>query len=119
MARITPDMLCLVKKDGEVRGMVMTIRLQTDADGLPPQEPGVVAWLVRSLSSMEGRRLESLNLGPLGTLHRDAGRAQLPPGTEGWCSDCYLYPLPGLPPEEDETPVELPKVEEREHEPTV
>ena len=118
MARIEPNMLCLIKKDGEVKGMVMTVRLQTEADMLPPQDVGVVAWLVRTLSTVEGRKIETLPLGDLGNLYRELGRHAMPPGTEGWCSDCYLYPLPGLD-DDTETDTELPRVEEREHDPVV
>lgn len=111
MARIEPNMLCLVKVEGEVRGMVSTIRRETPDDGLPMTTSQV--WLVRTLAAMQARRLLMLK-----GKHFNLGEQQMPAGTEGWVSECYLYPLPGLEDDTD-TDTEQPKVEEREYEPAV
>lgn len=107
MARIEPDMLCLVKNGGVVKGMVQTIRRAVADDFLPvgAQAP----WLCKTLSTIAARGLlES----PLGAM--DLGPMDAPPDTEGWCSECYLYPLPGVDDDVD-TSTELPNVKEKEH----
>lgn len=106
MARITPDMLCLVKKDGECRGMVRTIRPQNDTDVLPMSEG--TAWLVEALSSMKAQQI-----GMIRGINFKIKEMQMSPGTEGWVSECYLYPLPGLD-DESERDTEAPKEETRE-----
>lgn len=107
MADIKPDMLCLVKKDGETKGMVRTIRKQTSEDILPPSpDPG---WLCEALGQMVAQRI-----GEIGGKIFSLGTAAIAAGTEGWVSQSYLYPLPGLD-DESERDTEQPKVEEKDY----
>lgn len=111
MAKIEPNMLCLVKKDGEVRGMVRTIRPQNESDVLPTSPD--VGWLCEALGAMRAQRIASI-----GKFIIREDEAQMPAGSEGWVSACYLYPLPGLDDETD-TDTELPIVKEKVLEPAL
>lgn len=107
MARIEPNMLCLVKKDGECKGMVRTIRRQNETDILPASTD--IGWLCEALGAMQAQRLVSI-----GGHAINLGDASMPAGSEGWVSESYLYPLPGLD-DESERDTETPKIEEKEH----
>jgi hypothetical protein len=107
--KIEPNMLCQLVGCSQAGALVSTIRKGTEEDILRPAD-GSAVWLVETLSPIRARMLH-LNA-KVGLLKEVPMTAE--PGTQGWVSECFLKPLPGLDDDTDTDTAE-PKIEELDH----